>query len=461
MKSKNYNALLMTIVLGITGCTTNNPSDESFDLSEEFTEDVTISFFGWGSKEEQSNFQKLCNEFMKQEPHINVAYSATDSSTYMNTLKNRANSLPDVFYMPDYAFMEWADSNRLLAIDDYMSDEELSSMWEMSTQMYRYDAETYSLNKGKLYGLPKDLGPYTLVYNKTLLRECLKANGNYVDDETSIISGNNPMSWKEFTDYLTKANTHSSNGVYPIGYYELMSAVYSNNANFFDESVKKEQISSDNFIEAVQFIADLTLNGLAPTANEQSEQNSFQRFITEKCIFTFMGPWDMATFWKDVPFEFDICPVPYGPAEGAKSTTWVGSVAYCINAKSTQKKAAVKFAKFLSCSLKSSEMNYLLGQAVPNVISYAKEQFVKGVGYDEKQASAPKNRQLFVDIIEGTSKIQGKQRAKYFLYDNTCYDDLESNLSSVYTGSKTAREFLEAYASTFQHGLDDSNDNLN
>lgn len=453
MKNKLLKMLTIVASLSVmTGC--DDPEDVSFDPSAEITEDVTISFFGWGSQEEQHNFQELVDAFMEENPKVKVVYSATDSGQYMNTLKNKANNLPDVFYMPDYEFMQWADTGKLLPLDNFMSDEEIASMWEMSTQMYRYDADTYTLGEGKLYGLPKDLGPYTLVYNKTLLEEIMGENVEYP-------SGTEPMSWDQFNTYLAKLKTP---GVYPIGYYELMAAVYSNNANFFDDAVEKERISEKNFIDAVQFIADLTHNGLAPTANEQSEQNSFQRFVTGNCVFTFMGPWDMATFWEDVPFEFDIIPVPYGPAEGARSTAWVGSVAFCVSAKSKQKQAAVKLAKFLACSERANKMNSDLGQAVPNMIEYAEDYFVPGVGMTEEQKKAPTNRQLFLDIIKGATdknaKIAGKQRARYFLYLNSCYDDLEASLSTIYEGSKTAEQHLKAYASTFQKGLDDSNEEM-
>ncbi len=452
---KNKILKMLTIFASLSafaGCDT--PDDTSFDPSAEITEDVTISFFGWGSQEEQHNFQELVDAFMEENPKVKVVYSATDAGTYMNTLKNKANNLPDVFYMPDYEFMQWADTGKLLALDNYMTDEEISSMWQMSTEMYRYDADSYTLGEGKLFGLPKDLGPYTLVYNKTLLEEIMGANVEYP-------SGTDPMSWNEFTTYLGKLKTKD---VYPIGYYELMAAVYSNNADFFDAAVEKERISEKNFIDAVQFIADLTHNGLAPTANEQSEANSFQRFVTGNCVFTFMGPWDMATFWKDVPFEYDIIPVPYGPAEGARYTAWVGSVAFCVSAQSKHKAAAVKLAKFLACSERANKMNADLGQAVPNMKEYAENYFVPGLGMSEAQKKAPTNRQLFLDIIAGATnpeaKIGGKQRAKYFLYLNSCYDDLEASLSTIYEGSKTAEQHLKSYAATFQKGLDDSNEEM-
>ncbi len=105
----------------------------------------------------------------------------------MTTLKNRANNLPDVFYMPDFNFMEWAQSGRLMRLDgDFegaVTDKELSNIWEMSHKMYRYDRDTFKLGEGALYGLPKDLGPYTLVYNKTMLNEIIANSNVFLMDE--------------------------------------------------------------------------------------------------------------------------------------------------------------------------------------------------------------------------------------------------------------------------------------
>ena len=418
---------------------------------------VTISFFGWGSKEEQSNFQQLIDAFMDENPLIDVVYSAADSSSYMNVLKNKGKNLPDVFYMPDYEFMKWADSGRLLALDEYMTQAEIDSMWDLSTEMYRYDRDNYKLGQGSLYGLPKDLGPYAIVYNKDLLQGIIESKGLNI----GLPDPNVPMTWNQFVEYL-KQITGEYNGkpIYGIGYYELMAAVYSNNADFFDESVTTQTINSKNFIDAVQFIADLSIkHRVAPTADQQSSQNSFQRFLTQGCVFTFMGPWDCKQFWNELPFEFDIIPTPVGPAEGAKSTSWVGSVAYCVAANSKKKEAAIKLVKFLACSERSNMMNYQLGQAIPNIQSIALNQYLNGEGLTGRQL-LPQNRKLFIDIVRGNEYVQGKNRCRYYVYDNTCLDDLEENLSVVYQGSESAESFLNRYASVYQRALDDSNSNL-
>ena len=111
-------------------------------------------------------------------------------------------------------------------------------------------------------------------------------------------------------------------------------------------------------------------------------------------------------------------PTPVGPAEGAKSTSWVGSVAYAVSAKSTKKEAAVRLAKYLACSEKSNIMNYQLGQAIPNIREYAENQYINGEGLTGRQLM-PENRKLFVDMVRGNEYIQGKNRVKYFVYDNT------------------------------------------
>lgn len=447
--------LFLFLVLSLVVMACGDDSDDNI-VNEDGK--VVLSFFGWGSAEEQENFQQLIDAFNEENEDIEAVYTGTDSGSYMNDLKNKGKNLPDVFYMPDYEFMQWADSGKLLSLDSYVTQEEIDSMWELSTEMYRYDRDSYTLGKGSLYGLPKDLGPYAIVYNKDLLKAIIDERGLNLELPNPDV----PMTWDQFVEYL-KAITgnHDGKKIYGIGYYELMAAVYSNNANFFDDAVKTQTITDKNFIDAVQFVADLSIkHKVAPTADEQSSQNSFQRFLNQGCVFTFMGPWDCKQFWNDLPFEFDLMPTPVGPAEGAKSTSWVGSVAYCVSANTKKKEAAVKLAKFLACSEKSNMMNYQLGQAIPNIKEFALNQYIQGVGLTGRQLM-PTNRKLFVDIVQGNQYVQGKNRVKYYLYDNTCVEDLEDNLVVVYQGSKTAEQFLKDYAKVYQAALDESNEYLN
>ena len=451
---KNKSLLLMSMLAGlitITSCGNTQNSKYKYN----------IEFFGWGSSEEQENFQQLVDAYNASQEETHVRYSATDSSTFMTSLKNKGNNLPDVFYMPDYNFMEWAQSGKLMAIDGEfegaITDKDVEKVWDKSIDMYRYNRESHALGEGSLYGLPKDLGPYTLVYNKTMLEDVIKLSGNKI----ALPSSEDPMTFNEFSNYLklfkesTKGTKYAD--VFGISSYEIMPAIYSNNTDFYNSTdQRKENVSDPKVAEAIQWIADLCLkDGLMPTSSQQTSSNGYQRFLSKGCLFTFMGPWDLKSFWNTIDFDFDVIPVAKGNEEGCESTAWLGSVAYCISNYSKSKQASLDFIKYLSLSEESSRMNYQLGQAMPNIVEMAETDWVNNVGLEGRKA-LPEHKKVFVDITKGTDKIKGKNRAAYFCPSNLPYDNLLDSLAPVWNGEKTAAEHLSSYKTKFQKDLDDA-----
>jgi multiple sugar transport system substrate-binding protein len=416
---------------------------------------VSIEFYGWGSIEESIVFQELIDTFMDLNDDIIVSYTNSSPDTYMRVLQNRVNNLPDVFYLPDTEFMLWADSGRLLNLDSFISDQTISSIWPEAINRYRYDRDEQTLGTGSIYALPKDLGPFAMVYNKTLFQEIVAAKGLSIAAPDPDV----PMSWNEFTTMLNqlKYTKQSGQKVFGISHYELQTAVYSNNADFFASDIRLEGISNPNFINALQFIANLHLvHGVMPSPDEQVSVNGFQRFSTGGSVFSFMGPWDSKGFWENLSFEWDLIPVPYGPADGAKSTTWVGSMGFAISAKTKKANAAYRLAEFLSISTESQQLSYQRGQSIPNVIAMAKNDYVQGVGMSGPNQQYPANREMFIKIVEGTNLIAGKARPAYFTYDSIWYNDLLAELIQVFLGNETAEEFANRYQSVLQAALDES-----
>jgi multiple sugar transport system substrate-binding protein len=444
-------ALMLTGLVTLGACASSNINSNDDSNSQGTT---SIEFFGWGSAEEQENFQALVDAFMVENPHIQVIYNATSSDSYMTTLKNRGSSLPDVFYMPDYEFMQWADSGKLYDMSDDITQTELDSVWSLSTDMYRYDRSTSTLGVGPLFALPKDLGPYLLVYNKTLLNQIIDDN----DLSIGLPDPSQPMTWAAFRNYLKAIKTPN---VFGIGSYEMMHAVYSNNADYWDAAITTQTITEPNFVQAFQFIADLHLvDGVMPSPSQQNSMNAYQRFLNSGAVFAWMGAWDMKAFWNTTSFEFDVVPTPVGPAAGAKSTSWVGSVGYAVANNSTKKEAAMALAKYLAFNEEAATLNYQLGQAMPNVRSIAEGAWLDNVGLEDRTLM-PANKQLFIDTVNQTTLIAGKNRSRYYLYDNTAIDDLEDSLEPVFAGTQTAQQFLTSYASSFQADLDDNRSYLN
>lgn len=439
--------------LSLASCGNSTSSEDSGSA-------VNVKFFGWGTTEEQSNFQTMIDKFMELNHDVTVTYEAASSANYMIMLKNKAQNLPDLFYMPDYEFASWADADKLLDLSPYVSADETKDIWPVAIDMYHYDIPTHSLGNGKaLYGLPKDLGPYSLVYNKTLMQKIATAKGFQVE----YPSATTPMSWSDFVTFLQKYDyTDPSAGkIYGVGYYEPMHAVYSNNADFWSSDIATSKITEANFVQAIQWIADLNLvYQVAPDAKEAKSANGYQRFLNSKCLMTFMGPWDQKAYWTATDFEYDIMPTPVGPATGAKSTSWIGSVALsCRKFKSSEtrkQEAAIRLAKFLTLDPITSEMNYQLGQAMPNIMSIAKTKWYTNEGLEGRQ-KLPESKKVWVDMTAGNDYVRSHNRAKYYLYLNSPYDDLISDIAdNVNTGQKKASDFLASYESTFQRGLNDN-----
>lgn len=448
------------LFLGLVSCGgTKNPGEQVF---EEFDKDkeYQLDFLGWGSIAEQKNFQEMITKFMAEYPNVKVFYSAiSDTTTYSNNLINNANSLPDVFYVPDWDYIKWADSGKLLNLKPYLSDEEIGNLWEMSIDIFRWDPKSKTVGTGEdIYGLPKDLGPSSIVYNKTLLQQLIKEHNLNVE----LPSTTQPMTFTEFKEYLKlfKGLTVDGTKITPITHYDASAAVYSNNANYYtDDSATKSAITDPNFIEAIQFVADLSIEGLASDYASAGSSNALTRFASQECLFSWMGPWDMRTYWESLSFEFDIMPVPVGDVAGAKSTTTIGTVAYSVSAASQNKAAAVLLAKWLATSQTAAEMNYKLGQAMPNIQSMANNEWINNVGLSGVKAY-PVSKSVFVDHVKGTSTMAGKSRPYYYTYERTAFDDLMDQFNPVWAGTKTAKDVIDSYVDTFQSKLTKLHQNL-
>ena len=435
------------------------------------TEDgkISLTFYGWGSLDEQENYTELVNYYNEHNTmNVRVRYRAVDETSFNSTLSTTVRNY-DVFYMPDYSFYYYVSAGRLQRLDDssltnHVTSEETEPIWDKAINMYRYDSSTQTIGTGALYGLPKDLGPYTLVYNKDLLNQIVEFSNGSV----SLPSGNVPMTFTELTNYLVSIQDvlddpdfkeeigKAGTDLYAISSYEIMPAVYSNNSDFYKaDNPRESNITDKNFTDAIQFIADLNLEyGVMPDASKQTASDGFNRFLSGNCVFTNMGPWDMKTFWAS-NFDFDIIPVAKGDVEGAKSTAWVGSVAYCISPTSRHKEEALDFIKFLALDEYSNREFYELGQAVPNIEEMAKTDFVNDVGISDESHKRPENKKLFVDIISGDNpEINGKNRAAYYCPSPNPYNNLLSSLTNVWTGEETAAEWASRYNSTFQADLD-------
>lgn len=447
--------LALAMVLSMAACAaTGTPGGSAENAEGEGDSDVgngtetVITFAGWGSLAEKKIFTAMIDEFEKTHPGVKVNYQHVPGTQgdYLNKLVSllAANNMPDVFYIHSDEFYAWADADRLENLTPYYEKSEVAAntqIWEKSLNVFRYDSATREIGveSGDLYGLPKDLGPWAMVYNKTLF----EAKGVPLPDPEV------PMTWSEFVDVCKQLTSGEFvNKVFGTANYTLEAAVWSNGADFLNEDHTQVTVDTLEFAEAMQWVADLSLvHGVAPNETESAALGWFERWVNGKVATAWMGPWDQATFWDSVDFEWDIMPTPVSDKTG-EGVSWLASAALCVSKTSKEKQLAYELAEFLSMNAEAQTYNYEAGQAVPNIIDMAKNDYMN-------MDKAPANKQIFLDIIEDPSK--GRFKSVYYTMDTAWYVYFESEATKVWNGSMTAAEFLKQIQPEMQKRLDEGN----
>ncbi|WJH37295.1 sugar ABC transporter substrate-binding protein [Paenibacillus sp. CC-CFT747] len=442
--------------MALTGCSSNSagsngnsPANNTGTKNADNTssnapaEKVELSFMGHGDPNEKKIFTALIQSFETKYPNIKVNYTSVPPAEYDQKLTTltAAGKSPDVFYVSGPAFYRYAESGTILNIQQYLNKTDLfkpDNVWKQATDRYRYDGK--SLGKGDLYGLPKDVGPWALAYNKELFD---KAKVPYPPSEAG------KWTWDDFLNTAKKL-TQDTNGdgktdIYGAANFPLEGAVWANGGDYVDYSTGKIKVDTPEFANAMQFVADLGLkHHVTPSPEDAKAMNNYARFVAGKIGMFPMGPWDQPAFWK-LPYGWDLAAWPSSPTTG-KTATWLGSMGFAISSKSKHPQEAFNLAAFLSLDKDGQKQNMELGQAVPNLIDMAKNDFLKN-------GKAPEHKQVFLDIIEN----YGHPTVEFGSKDTQWLDTFNQDAGKVWTGKETAAAWLKEIAPKLQELYDKGN----
>lgn len=489
MKTNKFVALLfaglMTLAT-LTGCGGNSNVDDGTGKEWESLKNndlVQIEFWGRDEGTEEVNYRNYINTFNSE--HQNIVVSVhwdTDSQSYNSALDGKGNNLPDVFMLSNAMFTSYAASGKLANIRSHVDNAVLNDLYENAYEVYYFDHSSKKVGKtdsAALYGLPKDQGPYALCYNEDLLTKAANAYNATAAEKDKIDLGRvtdpkNPMTFSDFIDLGKKLKTQLKTGTeaeYVCSGYDMESAVYSNNANFFtDDSGRTAAIDSDNFVGAISFMQNLYKEGILPSAGTSS-QNAENLFKQGRAIFFYAGPWKQKTYWKEIDvdtnakrFTWNILPVLCGDAEGSVSTAYMGGMCYAISRICKYKDAALELVKYLSADSGSQRNQYRSGQCIPNLKSLAEEYATDSKGLIG--GKNPINRGVWIDCVNGTSetdKITAKYRCASYTFTDTWQTNLVTDMRTGEYGSfweakdgqwVDVKAALTAYKPTMQEALD-------
>ena len=245
-----------------------------------------------GGPEEQKAYEATVKKFETDNPGVKVKIITTTGDQYATKLKAAitGKSVPDVFYFDPGDLRAYANGGVLKDITEYVSDVKFDNIWKYGVDSYRYDGET--VGQGSIYGLPKDVGPFALGYNKTMF----EAAGIPLPDKDK------PYTWDEFikvNQQLTKDNNGDGKiDQYGTGFnvnWALQAFVWSNGADWLDETNTKVTIDDPKFAEALQYFADMqNVYKITPSIEDAATLDTYQRWMKGELAFFPVGPWDLA-----------------------------------------------------------------------------------------------------------------------------------------------------------------------
>lgn len=137
-----------------------------------------VTFWANCNDVELAVFQQITKEFNKKHyGDIEVKLVSKPGDQYGDTLglTLSGSKAPDVFYVGDNGYKQYAEDGLLYDITDFIDASEtykIEDMWSDVAVRYRYDINTRLTNtpEGRYYGVPKDIGPTVIYYNETLFK---------------------------------------------------------------------------------------------------------------------------------------------------------------------------------------------------------------------------------------------------------------------------------------------------
>ncbi|MEW1846850.1 sugar ABC transporter substrate-binding protein [Nonomuraea angiospora] len=279
--------------------------------------------------------------FKKRHPNIEIKRESSPFDQFLTKYMTQAagGTLPDVLYN-HYSWTQNLISNQVLQpVDEY-----IAKTPEFDLDDIPQSGLGYFKRDGKLYGLPTDMAPKLLFYNKDLFD---KAGIDYPDE-----------SWTFDKLFETAKKMTSGSGAEKIYGFSPMptigpdlSAVFLMpfGARFLDAAESKVMINEPKAREVMGRWLDLLVKDKAvPSLAELQLLEKVDPFKTGHAAMLINGAWLMLELSKQTAFKWGATHIPKGP--DGRFTPAVGS-ALVMTASSKNKDAAwIYMHEFLSSS---------------------------------------------------------------------------------------------------------------
>jgi len=329
--------LLVSIV--VISAVTAFASGQQDGASKESGGDVTLRFTTWTSNEAQLNlFQSMAEDFNASQDDYNVTL-AIDSIPFGDyipkvTLQLSGSNPPDIGWLVETSAPTFVNAGVLN---------------DLSPSLQKYDYADFSQSAMKLwvkgdrvYGVPFSTSPFIVIYNKTLFKKAGVPT-------PSELAERGEWTWEKFRE-VSRA-IKDATGIYGFQgmdgaaygarvWHNLVPMIRGYGGDAWDEN-GNVTINSPEAVRAVQLFHDMVFRDKSVVP-----PGDLSDFFAGNAAMT-TGQISRVSKLKDVSWEWDLAPLPQGPA-GVNSSNTIGQAAVVAFASGKNKEASNAFAAFMT-----------------------------------------------------------------------------------------------------------------
>lgn len=358
--------ILVIVALVAAGCSGNNnggsnsggkeaPSNK--DSGSKKSGSTEVLFWTPFSGADGPFMKKMVDKYNASQDQYKVNFVVQPSGEYYKQLDvamSTKNETPDLAIMHVDQIPTYASKDQLQPIED------IANKAGLNKADYEEVPVEYSTLDGKWYGIPLDIHPLVMYYNKDLFKQA------GID--------NPPTNRAEFEAALAKL-TDKSKGVY--GYvlptlwpqqFIFPTLVWQNGGELWNG--KDVAYNSPEAVEMVAWMRGLVDQGYSPGDVQQDGENTL--FLQGKNAIQFNGPWMKGQF-DEAGLNYGLAPMPQ--LGKAKQAVFAGSHSFVIPKNVTDKSKVDGIGDFLKYVSANSLDWAISGQALASKAMLESEEF--------------------------------------------------------------------------------------
>jgi raffinose/stachyose/melibiose transport system substrate-binding protein len=404
-----------------TGANTSGNSDTNTGKASE--KKITLKLWHiWAadSETQKKPFEKIIEEYQKENPNIKLEVEAYDNETYKTKIKTAiaVNEAPDIFFSWGAGFSKpFVKANSVLSLDDYINDGTKDKISAGTLDNFIFD--------GKTYGLPMYTWAAILYCNKELF-------------------DNNGVKIPETYDELLQAvEAFKAKNIIPLTcgekerwpgmFYQNILAIRTAGVKLCNQALNKEaSFDQPQFVESAAKLEELVKAGafdknvMALTKDEVEAS-----FRQGKVAMYYMGNW-AAGQWDadDSAIKGKVVCKNFPSLEGTNGDQQAflgGSIeTFMVSSNSNYKDEAVKVVKYIS-------------ENMSNQAAFAGYGLPAWKGEVDKEKLSPTTAQVF-DLVQSST---GYVLAWDTFLEGADADTHKNLVAEIFAGKRTPQDFAK------------------